>query len=226
MPAAARLPLYQEVLLLALREKEGTPLSPWVEQAVAGAVLAELLLKKKLTVEGPKSLVTVADATPTGDPVIDACIAKIAGTARKARLSDWVGRVARTKNLRGDVATQLVDQGILKAREDQVLLIFSRKVFPEVNPQPEKKIRERLQKAIFGVQAPDQDTAVLVALAHGAQLLGPVFGRKEIRAQKKRIEQIAKGELIGKATADAVAAVQTAIMVATMMPAITAAAIH
>ncbi len=221
-----RLPLYQEILLLALREKEGTPISPWVEQAVAGAVLAELLLKKKLAVDGTKSLVSVADQKPTGDPVIDASLKKIAETTRKAPLSTWVTRIARTKNLRGDVATQLVEQGILKAREDQVLLIFSRKVFPEVNPQPEKKIRERLQKVIFADQAPDQETAVLVALAHGAQLLAPVFGRKEVRSQRKRIEQIAKGELIGKATAEAVAAVQAAIMVATMMPAITAAAIN
>jgi golgi phosphoprotein 3 len=225
MPAA-RMPLYQEVLLLALREKEGTPISPWVEQAVAGAVLAELLLKKNLSVDGPRALVTVANATSTGDPVIDTCVKKISETARKAPLSTWVARIARMKNLRGDVATQLVEQGILKAREDQVLMIFSRKVFPEVNPQPEKKIRERLHKAIFSDQAPDQETALLVALAHGAQLLGPVFGRKEVRARKKRIEQIAKGELIGKATAEAVAAVQTAIMVATMMPAITAASIN
>ena len=43
---------------------------------------------------------------------------------------------------------------------------------------------------------------------------------KEIKQRKKRIEQIVNGEIAGKATKEAIDAMQAAVMVACIMPAI------
>jgi hypothetical protein len=61
-------------------------------------------------------------------------------------------------------------------------------------------------------------------LAKSANILPVVFGKKEIKQRKKRIEQIVNGEISGKVTKEAIDAMQTAVMVACIMPAIIIAA--
>ena len=92
---------------------------------------------------------------------------------------------------------------------------------------PEKKIVDRLRAAIFTDRDDiDPRTVLLLSLADGSDLLRQTFGRKEIRARKKRIEKIANGDLTGKATKEVIAACQTAVMVAAIMPAIVSTTVH
>ena len=88
-------------------------------------------------------------------------------------------------------------------------------------------IVERLRSAVFTDHAQlDPRTVVLISLANGSDLLRQTFGRKEIKTRKQRIEQIANGELTGKATKEVIAACQAAVLVAAIMPAIMSATIH
>jgi hypothetical protein len=110
--------------------------------------------------------------------------------------------------------------------EDKVLWIFARKVYPEINPQPERKLIERLRKAIF-TDAPrvDARTSLLVSLAKNANLLHIPFAKKELKTRKQRIEQLTNGDLISKATKDAVEAAQAAqaaaVLCTCIIPAVT-----
>ena len=75
--------------------------------------------------------------------------------------------------------------------EDKVLFIFKRKVYPEINPIPEKRIIERLRQAIFSENATvDPRTVVLISLANGARLLGEIFGKKEIKTRKSALNAL------------------------------------
>jgi hypothetical protein len=220
MSSAKPLMLYEEVMLLALRNRAGTA-AAFPDHAVGGALLAELLLNGRIKVQESKHrLVELADALPMGDAILDECLASIAGAKRRASLNSWVTRFAGSGK-RHKVVRQLCDRGILHAKDEKILLIFSRKVYPEIDPVPEKKIIDRLRAAIFDDQASvDPRTVVLISLANGAGLLTENFSRKEIKARKQRIEQIVKGELSGQATAEVIAAAQAAIMVAAILPSI------
>ncbi len=78
-----------------------------------------------------------------------------------------------------------------------------------------------MKKAIFGEEKDlDPHTVVLVSLANGADLLRLVFDRRELMGRKDRIEKLVSGELTGKATKEAIEAMQAAVMVAVIMPAI------
>lgn len=215
--------LYEEIMLLALRDEQGTMAASFPDQVVAGAVLAELLLDNRVTVEDTrKQLVDVIHDGPVGDPVIDECLEKMVVAKRRASLKMWVHRLARVKGLRHKVARQLCDRGILRAEEDKVLLLFKRRIYPEINPKPEREIIRRLRKAIFTDKRQlDPRTVVLVSLASGADLLRQAFGRKELKPRKKRIEQITNGDVTGKATKEVIAACQAAVMVAVIIPAAT-----
>jgi hypothetical protein len=61
-----------------------------------------------------------------------------------------------------------------------------------------------------------------LSLAKSADLLKLVFDKKQLKSRKTRIEQVVNGEMTGKATQEAIQAMQAAVMVACIMPAIMA----
>lgn len=220
--------LHEEILLLALRDREGTVASSvFYHHAIAGAVLAELLLRGRLDVEvdRKKKFIRLLDSTPVGDPVIDECLEKVRLAKKRAQAPTWVSRFSAVKNLKHRVARRLCDFGILRAGEDKVLLIFTRKIYPEIDPGPERALRDRLHRAVF-TESGDVDarTIVLVSLANASGLLRVTFGKKEVKARKDRIERIVNREVSGRATAEAIQAVQAAILAASIVPIITTTA--
>jgi len=222
--------LHEEIMLLALRDEEGTIASGTMYQyAIGAAVLAELLLNKRIAVRESrrKKLVNLISSQPFGEPLIDECLEKISNAKRRTSLQGWVSRFAGVKNLKHRVALQLCQRGILRAAEDTILLLFARKIYPEVNPEPERKLIERLRQAIFTDSRDiDPRTVVLVSLANSTGLLKAVFDKKELKGRKDRIKEISDGEITGKAAKEAIESMQAAIMVCCIMPAITTAAIR
>ena len=209
--------LHEEILLLALRDQKGTIASGTnYRYAIGGAILAELILEGRVAVdaEKKKKFLRVVDSRPFGDPVLDECLEKVTGARKRAQLRAWVSRFAGVKKLKDKVAQQLCRKGILRTDEDKVLLIFKRKLYPELNPRPERQIMKRLETAIFtDTQTVKPRTAVLLSLAKSADVLKVNFDRKELKRRKKRIEQIINGEVAGKATKEAIEAMQAAVMV-------------
>jgi len=218
--------LHEEIMLLVLRDREGTVVSGTLyNYAIGGAVLAELLIEKRIDIEAvkKKKYARVLSPAPTGDPLIDEGLAKLAGAKKRAQLQTWVAKFAQTKNLKHRLAEQLARRGTLRIDEDKVLGIFTRKIYPEVDPGPERELIERLRKAIFSdIGEVDSRTAVLLSLAKSADLLKLVFDKKQLKGRKTRIEQVVNGEMTGKATQEAIQAMQAAVMVACIMPAIIA----
>ena len=215
--------LYEEIMLLALKDEEGTiAAGTMYNYAVGGAIIAELLLSQKIVIDqSKKKRVSVINPEPLNDPLIDEWLMKMASAKRPKTLQDWVSRIANTKDLKHRVATQLCQRGILKMDEETILLLFTRKIYPEINPEPERLIIDRLKNAIFAdTDEIDARTIVLLSLAKSAEILPAIFGKKEIKQRKKRIERIVNGDIAGKATKEAIDAMQAAVMVACIMPAI------
>ena len=224
----ASLFLHEEIMLLALRDREGTiGAGAMYVYALGGAILAELLLARRLVIEEGKSkLVSVHSDEPIGEAVIDECLERVSMAKRRAAAQTWVQRFAHVKQLKHRVARSLCQRGILRADEDTVLLLFRRRIYPEINPQPERRLIERLRKAIFSsTRQVDPRTVVLLSLAKSADLLKIPFDRQKLKQRRERIDRLIKGELIGGATREAVQAAQSAAAMAAMMPAITAATV-
>jgi hypothetical protein len=217
--------LHEEILLLALRDEKGTAVQNY-SYPMGGAILAELLLTKRIEVaDERRKLVELTSSKKFGEPVLDECLDKLKAAKRRASLRTWVTRFAQTKNLKHRVAEGLCKRGILRADEDKVLWIFTRKIYPERDPKPERKIIERLRKAIFtNTREVDPRTVVLLSLARSADLLKIPFDKKKLKERKQRIEKITSGDLVGKAAREAIQAMQAAVMIATIVPAVTVAA--
>ena len=150
--------LHEQLMLLSLKEKEGTLLGgTHYHFAIGGAVLAELLMSGRIDLEAGKKQdkVRVVDAQPSGDPVLDETIEEIATAKRPRSMQDWVTRVANSKELKHRVARQLCRRGILRTDEDKILWIFTRKIYPELDPGPERALMSRLESVLFEGVEPD-----------------------------------------------------------------------
>ena len=219
-----QLHIYEEILLLALRDKEGTILfGVNYHQALAGALLAELLIKNKVEIEsaGKKKFVKLKSSKPTGNALLDECIEKMASAKRRASPQNWVQRFANISRIKHKAAESLYRKGILKLEEDKVLLIFNRKKYPEVDPRPEKRLMDKIYDAVFGSSKEiDPETVILISICNSTGILRQIFDKSKLRGKKARIKEITSGNLIGKATKEAVEAMQAAVLIATIIPAV------
>lgn len=222
----SKLYIYEEILLLALKDKEGTIFfDVHYPQALAAAIIAELLLIKKikLEIEGKRKFVKLEDIKPTGDPLLDECLQKIALTKRRTRIENWVPRFANIPRLKHKAAQSLCNKRILKMEEHKVLLLFKHKKYPEIDPRPEKQLIEKLRKAIFGTNKMiDPETVILIAICDRTDILKHLFDKQKLREKRKWIKEITAGNLIGDATKEAIEAMQAAIFVAVIVPAVLA----
>jgi hypothetical protein len=184
--------LYQQILLLMLNSNRGTPIQAQMHLAVAAAVLADWLMTGRIMIDqSRRQLVALEDARDSGDPVFDACLRVATASNGRVPLRTLIGRLSRIPRLRQQAADTLCSLGILRADRDLVLGLFPRQVYREVDPLPKKAIVDRMRTAIFSVTArTDAKIAMLIALAQGANLLWQIFGRREIRQRKARIEAV------------------------------------
>lgn len=197
----------------------------YVEYATAGAIAAELLMLGRIkTDEDNKNKVAVLDDSPTGDELLDEALTMIAEAKRPRKLKDWVQKLGGIKNLKHKVAQALADDDIVAHEKEKVLWLFERQVYPEVNPKPEQELRQSMRDAVLSDSEDiEPKIAIAVALANSAKLLPQVFSKQELKDRKQRIKQLENGELVSKAAKEAVQAIEAAVMVAVIMPAITAA---
>jgi golgi phosphoprotein 3 len=213
-----RLLLHEEVMLLALRDEEGTiEAGSMYNYAIGGAILAELLLDGRIEIDrsrSKKGVVNVVSDEPIGEPLIDELLGKIATAKRRASVQTWVTRFASVTDLKHRAGAGLRLRGILRMKEEKFLLLFTRRVYPEVDPAPERELSEKLREAISSDTAEvDPRTAVLISLARSAGLLKTVLDKKELKSRKARIERIVSDQVAGKATKDAIEAAQAAMMI-------------
>lgn len=220
-PRSDTLFLHEEVLLLALRDKEGTIAAGSTYQfAIGGALLAELLFRDRVRLDqtSKKRLVEIVDVKSIGEELLDECLAAVENAKRRATSQTWVEKFARVKRLKYRLAGQLRERGIVTRNEDKILGIFTRTTYPEADPGPERRLIDRLSKAILlDSDSVDPRTVVLLSLAFYAGLLNGVVGKKELKARKARIKQIIEGDVTGTAVKEAIEAMHAAVAVAAMV---------
>ena len=210
--------LHEQLMLLALRDEKGTLESKasMYGYALGGAMLAELSLRGKIRIgDDKKAFVDVIDRSPLGEPVLDECLDKVAHAKRRGRATTWVQRFAGVKRLRHRVAEGLCRRGILRDDEDKILLFFTRRLYPTIDPVPERRLVDRLRDVIFSDSTPaDAETVIVVALANATGLLPIHFDRKDLRRRKRHLKRLTEGNMAGAAAQQAVLAAQQAAIAA------------
>ncbi len=210
------LTLAEQLLLIATHDQKGSILlagETAVPYGIAGALLLELSMKKRIL--WLEKRIAVTDRTPTGDPLQDAALELIAGSAKEKDAKYWVMRLPRKiKKINQLVYESLVVRGILTRVEKHFLWVVPYQRYPERDPQPERMVRQNLYDLIRGVVSPDERLLSLLSLVHACGLLNEVVPKGERREAKKTVKEMLAGETVGKAVKSVVEEINVAVMTA------------
>ncbi len=213
------LTLSDELFLLSLEDKKnGLGFSNRFElpYAMAGALLFELVQQGKIRLEGKKLVVT--NATPTGSPLLDEMLEKMAAARKPKKTADWLmGFGEKAKKLRKAALEDLVGQGILRAEEQSWLWVIPYTGYREQDSSAKYGLKLRLRAVVLGGEKVDEHTAALLCLGRAAGLLDHVFTRDELRQASKRVEALVKDDAVGQAVQEAIDAVSAAVAASVMV---------
>jgi len=208
------LSLPEQLLLLALHDEKGTILSSAsmsIRYGLAGAIIMELALREKVEIRD-KKLVLVNDSY-TGDSVLDEAMALMKNLGKGKNAGYWVNKLTSKIKIQEIMLERLVDKGILKTEEHKILWIFDSPHYPMKDSGEEFKIREHIRRIILHNDTAEARVAVLIGLVNACRLTNEIFSKQERKDAKKRIKEIMENDLIAKAVADTVVAIEAALMV-------------
>lgn len=216
--------LISEELFLLLRRDDGKPESMSAQRGygLAAAVITDLVLAERITLSDDKDpRMSVLRHGPVGHPALDAAMARLQEREGK-KLSSLV--TDRKLAVEEQVAAALASAGVIGIEEKRALGLVPAK-YPVLDPEPERRTREQLRLVLAG-GTPRTEDATLLAILQGLGIAPKVLedergtlGRRDL---KKRIEEVSSEVKAGEAVAKAIAALNTAIMTAAIMPAIAA----
>ena len=203
----------EELLLLAHDEKSGQFANLQdllMNTALAGAVLMDLALLNR--VDTDLSSFVVLDRTPTGEKVLDFALNALGTLPPKARTTDAL-EVLRKQGVEIErlVIARLIERGILKEQEGRILWVFETRRYPLIEGKELQEVKRRIADLLLSDDIPDPRDIVIIALAHSCGLLRRVFSESELRSAQKRIEQIARMDLIGQAMTDTMVELNAAL---------------
>ncbi|CAM3910901.1 GOLPH3/VPS74 family protein [Nocardioides zeicaulis] len=216
--------LIVEELFLLLRRDDGKAESAMSQNGygLAAAVVTDLVLAERVTLSDDKDpRATVLSPEPTGHPALDAALARLVEKDGK-RLSGLV--TDRRLAVEAEVAQALSAAGVVGVEEKRALGLVPAR-YPVLDPEPERRVRERLRTVLAG-GTPQPSDATLLSVLQGLGLVGKVLaeekgdlGRRDL---ERRIEEVSTDVRAGAAVAKAVQAMNTAIMTAAIVPAVVA----
>lgn len=216
--------LIAEELFLLLRRDDGKPENAWAQRGYgfAAALVTDLVVAERVTLSDDKDpRMTVLVPGPAGHPALDAAMARLEQRDGK-KLSSLVtdGKVDREDEL----AAALAAAGVIRVEEKRALGLVPER-YPVVDPEPERRVRERLRTVLVGGTASPADAALL-AILQGLDIAPQVLadergdlGKKDLR---RRIEEVSADVAAGDAVGRAVAAMNTAMMTAVIVPIVVA----
>ncbi len=211
-----------EELFLLLRRDDGKAESSMSQNGygLAAAVVTDLVLAERITLSDDKDpRMSVVSSAPTGHPALDAALSRMVEKDGK-KLSSLVtdGKLA----VEAHVAAALSAAGVIRVEEKRALGLVPAR-YPVLDPEPERRVRERLRTVLAG-GTPQPADATLLAVLQGLDLAGKVLAEEKgvlgKRELKSRIEEVSTDVRAGAAVAKAVQAMNVAVMTAVLVPVI------
>jgi golgi phosphoprotein 3 len=199
--------LVQDLILLALNPQTGEiryAASSVLRYSLMGAVLLDLVLQEKLTIENNHLI--AADTTTAGDKFLDQCFNEVLAASRTRTVKFWVSRWSQKYSKFQTVVLQnLVNLGVLVQQEQLVLWLFPVQRYFLADESIQRALVSQVRAAILEDTGLDSPMAALISLIKASHLTKAVFTPEERREARLRIQAIAQGEQVGKAVSETIA---------------------
>ena len=210
------LALVEEIVLLSLDDTTGAHL-PLMPQAIgyglAGAVLADLEMAGRIATR--TKCVEVLSAAPTGNPLLDPWLQRIAASEKCHSIAYWLLTLSDEKrDIEKAALDHLIDRGILKRQDKKILWVIGLRRYPTVHNEERIEVKTRLSRLIQSEELPTHFDATLISLLQGCYLISEVFGGDLLDGRSARIAAIADADPVGREVAAASREAIDALMLA------------
>lgn len=217
----------EDLLLLLLDDESGDPLvdGTRLPRVLAGAVLLELALDGYVTPadqdeDVKRGRLAVRRAEAPADPILARALGVVADARRPMKPEAAIEKL--DSEVRAAVFERVIDRGWVRESRRKVLGIFPSKVWPPVDESHERGVRHELSGVVVEGLDPTPRAAALISLLSAVDAAAKVFPDTDRKMIRKRAKEIADGEWAGAAVRKAVDAINSAVFVAVMVPAMTA----
>ena len=205
---------FTEEVLLLLGDEQGTflPVQKYAfECALAGAVLLDLAFDDRIDTD--LEALVVIDASPTGNPLQDRILRKIAARRHATDTQTWIRELSAddVDAVRDYALTSLVVRGVLERREDRFLRLLRSVRYPTIDHGAELAIERRLEE-VLAAEIPDPRDVALVSLVDACGILPDLFPDFDSRELDVRMAQLRRMDLIGREVAGTIAEIQRTII--------------
>jgi golgi phosphoprotein 3 len=218
MPHLPPLTILEEFLLLALDERRGEfwPVSRSAfDCATACAILMDLMRLRRIDCDTKHVFVT--NQEPTGDELLDPVLAALVldpVRATRAIIDELSFLSDEAEALRDHVIQRLIERDILGEEQRKILWIFGSRRFPVNDDKELRYAKLRVLDTVLGRDVPDPRDAALVSLLFACGMFPYILNPQELSRCHRRIAQVAQMDVLGRATAEVVAEVETSIAMA------------
>ncbi len=205
---------FTEEILLLLGDEDGSFL-PVDEHAfecsLAGAVLMDLAFANRIDTDLER--LVVVDSAPTGNPMLDRILAKIAARGDTTDTRTWILTLSAEDAavVREQALASLVERGILERREERFLWAFRSERYPTLDGGAELAIRARIED-VLSDDIPDPRDVALIGLVDACRILPELLPEDEIEKAAPRIRLLRRMDLIGREVAGTIAEIQRTIV--------------
>ncbi|NKE59404.1 GPP34 family phosphoprotein [Lentzea sp. PSKA42] len=202
--------LHEDLMLLFINQQNGRlhADSSSVENALAGAVLIELVNSGRVDFEPNGKKLQVVDPTPLKNQLLQESVSRL---NKPMKSQPAVERLR--KSLRDNVIADLEGRGVVRVEPRTVLGIFPAKSYPIVKEAVSDDVRKAVGEVALGYRGADARTGPLITLLYAVNTLHKVFDGDK-REMKRRAKEIAAGNWAGDAVRRAVEAIQGGVTAA------------
>ena len=206
-----------EQILLLLVDEDGSflPLPKGaLEHAISGAVLMDLAFADRIDTD--LTTLMVVDATPTGNPMLDRVLERIAARPVQADTRTWIVDLSLddAPAIREQGLAGLVERGLLEQRERRFLGIPGARRFPPSGAGAANEIKQRIGRVLLSDDIPDPRDIALISLVDACDILADILPAREIEQNRRRLLQLRRMDLIGREVAGGIATIQRTLSLA------------
>ncbi|MFI6100926.1 GPP34 family phosphoprotein [Lentzea sp. NPDC051213] len=203
--------LTEDLMLLFINQQNGKLLadSSSVENALAGAVLIELVDSGRVAFEPNGKKLQVVDPTPLKNALLQESVARFDKPMKPQRAVERI-----RKKLRDNVIAELEGRGVLRTEPRKVFGIFPAKRYVITNETVSGEVRKAVGEVAAGYRGADARTGALITLLFAVKAVHKAFDGDK-RELNKRAKDIAAGNWAGDAVRRAVEAIQAGVTAAT-----------
>ena len=195
-------PLCEQLLLLLLNSDRQPVAGKTTGYLLAGALLADLVLRGRVDIAGPAEIVQpgrvlVRGAMPTGDALLDTALERVR-QHHGAEPSTVIGPLS--KGTRKAALERLTGAGIVRVSSRMVLGLFPVRSWPLVHPWHAARARLTVQATVEHGSSPDTETAMLISLLLAGGVLHQVQPTTDRKAQTLWVQQLVQDNWVALAT--------------------------